>query len=133
MTMITAKFVDPPQDADQAAGIKGRKSWRITDQNGNKYFARADAGRPKELQDLSVQIKKGGTYEVEANSDKNGNNWINDAKEGEAPASAPAPEAGPAASSWVAQTPEGHGLLYASLLSKPVLHRMARRNRPTDG
>jgi len=100
MTMITAKFVDPPQDPDPASGMKGRKSWKVTDQNGNKYFARADAGSPKELQDLPVQIKKGGNYELEVNADKRGNNWINDAKEGGAPASAPAPEAGPAASSW---------------------------------
>ena len=100
MTMITAKFVDPPQDPDPASGMKGRKSWKVTDQNGNKYFARADAGSPKELQDLPIQIKKGGNYELEVNADKRGNNWINDAKEGGAPASAPAPASGPAASSF---------------------------------
>ena len=59
MTTITAKFVDPPQDADPASGMKGRKSWKVTDQNNNKYFARADVGSPKELQDLPIQIAQG--------------------------------------------------------------------------
>jgi len=37
---ITINSIEPPKPADEARGYKGRESYKITDTNGNDYFAK---------------------------------------------------------------------------------------------
>jgi hypothetical protein len=37
---ITINSIEPPKPADEARGFKGRESYKITDTNGNDYFAK---------------------------------------------------------------------------------------------
>jgi hypothetical protein len=37
---ITINNIEPPKPADEARGYKGRESYKITDTNGNDYFAK---------------------------------------------------------------------------------------------
>lgn len=82
MTIAIQKIEDPIFP-DPANGVKGRKSYKITGEDGTTYFAGDVVG-----QDLKV----GYTYDnLEVNQDKYKNNWLNFADMGTKPQQTPSP------------------------------------------
>jgi len=75
--IVTAQHVDPPEERDDAKGIKGRKSWRVKDTSGLSYFINKDQGNGQ--QDLNIQIEAGKTYALETKLGGHNLTWINNA------------------------------------------------------
>tara|TARA_R110000824_G_scaffold8156_7_gene36956 strand:- start:1508 stop:2317 length:810 start_codon:yes stop_codon:yes gene_type:complete len=75
--IVTTQHVDPPEERDDAKGIKGRKSWRVKDTSGLSYFIPADKGNGQ--QDLNIQLEVGKTYALETKAGAHNLTWINSA------------------------------------------------------